>query len=325
MTEALISVIGEALIDLVPAGPAGAYRAHAGGSPFNVAVALARLENRTALMARLSDHGFGHILRDRARAEGIDLSAATRATEPTTLAVVSLGGPGQASYEFYSEGTADWQWTAAELRKRPRDTEILHFGSIASWTPPGSKRIDQLAREARASKQVLISYDPNIRPVVLASPVRGRALVERSVRRAHIVKASRDDLEWLYASLPLDQICSRWHELGAALVVVTDGPRGAIAYRQGASPVRRPGRAIQLVDTIGAGDAFTAGLLSGLLRRGLHLPERLASIPEPALVDVLDEAVLVSSITCERVGADPPRLARPEAASGPLTLRDFVA
>jgi fructokinase len=318
-------VIGEALIDLVPHGAPGDYRAHTGGSPFNVAVALARLGNRTALMARLADHGFGEILRDRAALEGIDLGAAARAAEPATLAVVSVDGPGQASYEFYLEGTADWQWTIAELRKRPRETEILHFGSIASWTPPGSERIDQLIRELRARNRTLVSYDPNVRPAVLASPRRARALVERSVRRAHVVKASREDLNWLYPSWSVDDVSLRWSELGAALVVVTDGADGAIAERKGASPLRRPGRAIEVVDTIGAGDSFTAGLLSGLLRRGLHAPERLAGISEPALAEVVDEAVLVSSMTCERAGADPPRLARLKDASGPLTVDDFVS
>jgi fructokinase len=316
MSSPLVTVVGEALIDLLPGNDPRDYRAHAGGSPFNVAVALARLGARTALMARLADHGFGQILRDRAAAEGIELGAAARAAEPTTLAIVSLDGVGQASYDFYVEGTADWQWTDAELRKLPRDTEVLHFGSIASWTPPGSERIEQLVRDVRARNQTLVSYDPNVRPAVLESASRGRTLVERSVRQAHVVKAGCEDVEWLYPSHPLDEVCSHWQELGAALVVITDGARGALAYRDRRRPLRRPGRAIQLVDTIGAGDSFTAGLLSGLVRRGLHAPERLAAIPEAALTEVLDEAVLVSSMTCERPGADPPRLA-PAASSRP--------
>jgi len=117
----------------------------------------------------------------------------------------------------------------------------------------------------------------------------------------------------------------RWSALGPALVVVTDGADGAIAYREGAeSPMRRPGRQIRLVDTIGAGDAFTAGLLSGLVRRDVHPPERLAAISTAELAEVVDEAVLVSSLTCERAGADPPTVA---AAVGPRILRvdDFVA
>jgi fructokinase len=321
----LVTVIGEALIDLVPGGTPAEYRAHPGGSPFNVAVALARLGNRTALMARLADHGFGRLLRETAKTEGVDLGAAARAAEPTTLAVVSMDGPGQATYEFYLQGTADWQWSIAELRSRPTDTAVLHFGSIASWTPPGSKRIDELVCEARATNRVLVTYDPNIRPPVLGEPTRGRHLVERSVRRAHVVKASREDLEWLYPSCSVDDVARRWNDLGAALVVVTDGPDGAIAYRKGADPLRRPGRTIRLVDTIGAGDAFTAGLLSGLVRRDLHAPKRVAAISDSALIDIVDEAVLVSALTCERAGADPPRAATPGAGLRPLTLEDFVS
>jgi fructokinase len=320
----LITVIGEALVDLVPRGQAGDYRAHAGGSPFNVAVGLARLGNRTALMARLADNSFGRLLRDAAAAESIDLSAAPRATEPTTLAVVSVDDAAHATYDFYIEGTADWEWTAAELAGLPADTEIFQFGSIASWTAPGSELIDKAVAGARATGRVLVSYDPNVRPAVFGDPARGRELVERGVGHAHVVKASREDLEWLYPSQSVDEVGPRWNELGAALVVVTDGADGATAYRQGARPLTRPGRAITLADTIGAGDSFTAGLLSGLLRRDLHIPDRVAAIPDAALADVIDEAVLVSSMTCERVGADPPRAASPGVGPRPLTVDDFV-
>jgi fructokinase len=318
-------VIGEALIDLVPHDDPGEYRAHVGGSPFNVAVGLARLRNRTALMARLAESGFGQLLHDAAAGEGIDLSAGARATEPTTLAVVSAADPASVRYDFYLEGTADWQWTGAELAKLPADTEVLHFGSIASWTAPGSELIDELVRDVRAAGRSLVSYDPNIRPLVLGARARGRQLVERSVGRAHVVKASREDLEWLYPSHAVDEVGSRWNELGAALVVITDGADGAIAYRKGAPPLLRPGRAITLVDTIGAGDSFTAGLLSALARRGLHSPEHVAAISDAALTDAVDEAVLVSSLTCERAGADPPRAAAADAGPRPLTVDDFVS
>jgi fructokinase len=323
LTGALVTVIGEALIDLVPRGDPRDYTAHPGGSPFNVAVALARLRNRTALMARMGDHGFGRILRDAAAAENVDLTATADAAEPTTLAVVALEGPGQASYDFYLKGTADWQWTLPELRRLPADTGVVHFGSIASWTPPGSKLIDQVVSEARGGG-VLITYDPNVRPPVLGTPARGRQMVERSVRRAHLVKASREDLGWLYPSRTADEVASRWIELGSVLVVVTDGADGAILYRSGARPLRRPGRTVRVVDTIGAGDAFTGGLLSGLVRRGMHDAQRVAQMSDTELADVVDEAVLISSLTCERAGADPPRLANGRQPERALTVEDFV-
>jgi fructokinase len=301
-------VIGEALVDLVPEGPPGVYRAHPGGSPFNVAVALSRLQNDTSLMARMGDHGFGRTLREAAAAEGVDLDAAPDAPEPATLAVVSLDGEGHASYEFYLDGTADWQWSVTELSRLRADAEVLHFGSIAAWTTPATDRIDAFVRDVRATRKALVSYDPNVRPSVIGARGRARELVERSVGAAHVVKASREDLEWLYPGRGVDETAAQWHGLGAPLLVVTDGDRGATAHRAHSEPLHQPGRTVALVDTIGAGDAFTAGMLNGLLRRGLHTPAAVAELSDAALAEVLGEAVLISSITCERAGADPPRL-----------------
>jgi fructokinase len=155
---------------------------------------------------------------------------------------------------------------------------------------------------------VLISYDPNIRPAALGTRRGAVDPVEQSVRRAHVVKASREDVEWLYPGLAVDDVAARWSGLGAKVVVVTDGADGASAHRRTGAPLRRPGRPVTVVDTIGAGDAFTAGLLSGLARRRLHRVGHLDGISDGTLADVIDEAVLVAAITCERAGADPPRL-----------------
>jgi fructokinase len=304
----VLTVIGEALVDLIPDGAGGERRPRPGGSPFNVAVGLARLGNRTSLMARFADDGYGRLLRSTAAAEGIDLRGAPRAAERSSVAVASVDDAAQATYEFDIEGTADWQWTAAELNELRPDTDVLHFGSIASWTPPGAARIADLVDELRTAGRVLISYDPNIRPSVLGARARGVELVEQNVRRAHVVKASRDDLEWLHPDLRMDDVAARWTELGAKVVVVTDGADGATAYRLARAPVRRPGRRVTVVDTIGAGDAFTSGLLTGFVRRRLHRNGRLEEIADGILADIVDEAVLVAAITCEREGADPPRL-----------------
>jgi fructokinase len=303
-----LTVIGEALVDLVKDPAAGGYREAPGGSPFNVAIGLARLDNRTSLMARLSDDRYGLLLRSTAAAEGIDLQAAPRAAERATVATATVDAAGQVTYEFDMDGTADWQWTAAELRDLNPGTELLHFGSIASWTPPGDARIAELVGELRAGDGVLISYDPNVRPAVFGGRDRGIEMVERSVRDAHVVKASREDVEWLYPAIAPADVAARWNRLGAKLVVVTDGADGATAYRGTRAPLHRPGRQVTVVDTIGAGDAFTAGLLTGLARRRLYRNHRLEGIADGALADIIDEAVLVSAITCEREGADPPRL-----------------
>jgi fructokinase len=304
----LLTVIGEALVDLVPNGPAARYRESPGGSPFNVAVGLARLGNRTSLMARFADDRYGRLLRSAAAREGIDVSASPRADERATVATASVDDDGQVTYTFEMDGTADWQWTAAELRAISPATQVLHFGSIAAWAAPGAEHIAGLARELGANGTVLISYDPNIRPAVIGSRERAVELVERDIRLAHVVKASREDADWLYAGLPLEEVAARWTELGPTLVVVTDGAEGATAYLRAGPPLRRPGRPVDVIDTIGAGDAFTAGLLTGLVRRRLHRGGRVGGIAEGALADILDEAILVSAITCERAGADPPRL-----------------
>jgi fructokinase len=310
-----ITVIGEAVIDLVPGDQPQTYHAVPGGSPYNVAVGLARLGHRTALMARLAGNALGRILRDRARAEGIDLRAAPPAAEPATLAVVSLDASAQASYDFYLNGTADWQWTAEETGRVPDTTAVLHFGSIASWTPPGDARILALAADMRGRGDVLISYDPNIRPRLLADHEHGQRMAERAIRLAHLAKASSDDIAWLYPGRTAAEVARHWLQLGPAVVVITSSG-GADAFTAQGRPVHQPARDIAVADTIGAGDSFTAGLIGSLIRRRQHLPAQLAQCPAQQLSAALDDAILVASLNCQRRGNDPPALADLPTAPG---------
>ncbi len=309
MQNPKVTVIGEALIDLVPGDAPLAYSATPGGSPYNVAIGLARLGQDTTLMARLADNAFGHILRDRAVAEGIDLDAAPQASEPTTLAVVSLGTQGTPAYDFYFDGTADWQWTAEETRHIPERTAVLHFGSIASWTSPGAARVIELGRRMRDRGDVLVSYDPNIRPSLLGDRDQAQRMVERGLRVAHVAKASTEDIAWLYPGQPREDVARHWLELGVTLAVITDGADGADACTASGAPLHRPAPDVKVVDTVGAGDSFTAGLLASLMVRQWHTTARLAECTAAELSAVLDDAITVSAITCERAGANPPRLA----------------
>jgi fructokinase len=313
---AAVTVIGEALIDLVPGDQPRTYQAVPGGSPYNVAIGLARLGHRTALMARLGDSGFGRVLRDRAGAEGIDLDAAPHAAEPATLAVVSLDAEAQASYDFYVNGTADWQWTSEEIDRAPAGTAVLHFGSIASWTSPGDAPILGLVDKARRRGDVLISYDPNIRPGLLADHGHGQRMVERAVQLAHLAKASTDDVAWLYPDRTLQEVAGHWLQLGATVVVFTRGADGADAFTKPGWSVHRPTRDIAVVDTVGAGDSFTAGLIGSLITRDQHPPAALARCPADQLAAALDDAILVASLNCQRRGNDPPTLADLAAATG---------
>jgi fructokinase len=309
-----VTVIGEAIVDLLPAGPARTFQAVPGGSPYNVAVGLARLGYDTTLMARLADTAFGRILRDHARAEGIDLHAAPCAAEQSTLAVVSLDASARASYDFYLEGTADWQWTAEETGRAPGGTAVLHFGSIASWTPPGDARILELAARLRERGDVLITYDPNVRPGLLPDRRHGRDVVERAIALAHLAKASTDDVEWLYPGQTPDRIARRWLRLGASTVVITSSADGAEAFTARGWSVRRPALDVTVLDTVGAGDSFMAGLVGSLIARRQHPPADLARCGADQMAAALDDAILVASVNCERRGNDPPTAADVAAA-----------
>jgi fructokinase len=307
----VITVVGEALIDLVGA-EGSRFDAHPGGSPLNVAIGLARLGQPATMMARLANDAFGRILRRHATDNGVDLSAAPVAAEPTTLAVVTLDSVGRASYDFYNQGTADWQWTDAELAAAPAETDVLHTGSIAAWTDPGQEHIAALVSQRRES--TLISYDPNIRPRLLDSRDRARTLVERSVAAAHVVKASDEDVAWLYGDASICEVARRWLATGPELVVVTRGGDGVFAVTRDGGVVQRPTVPVDLVDTVGAGDAFSAGMLAGIRERKLARPGALAGVDAATLAAILDEAGLAATLTCERPGANPPTAAELEAA-----------
>ena len=310
---AMLSVLGEALIDLV-ADDGDRYAARPGGSPLNVAVGLARLDVPTELLARLADDAFGRRLRGHAESNRVGTSSCVRARQPTTLAVVSLDDQGRAEYDFYVEGTADWQWTDDELAKLPAGTTVLHTGSLASWTAPGAKRISGMLERERKDGSLLLSYDPNVRPRLLGSPARGRALIERDVALAHVVKTSDEDVAYLYPELGPDEVIDHWLGLGPSVVVVTHGADGSRAGTSGGERVVRPPIRVDVADTIGAGDAFMAGILASLHENGLATPAAAAGITAGEVARTLDDATLVAALTCERHGADPPTAAERSAA-----------
>lgn len=305
-----IVVIGEALIDLVEAGDDDPRLARPGGSPYNVALGLARLQRSTSFAGRISRDPLGAVLRRHAERSGVDLSLSVDAREPTTIALVELDADGGAQYRFGIEGTADFAWADDELRRIPDATASVHFGSLASWLAPGDAAIARRVAALRAHGAA-VTYDPNVRPRLQPDRAAARAQVERAVPLAHLVKTSAEDLDWLRPGEPIEDVAGSWLELGTTAVVVTRGGEGSTAFTA-TEAVSRPPVPVEVVDTVGAGDAFMSGLLDALDRRGLLTP---AGIAGARFAELLDDAALVAAITCSRAGANPPR--RAELAGWP--------
>lgn len=305
LRDGTIAVLGEALIDLVETGDDDPRLARPGGSPYNVAIGLARLGRPTAFVGRLSHDPLGTVLRRHALRSNVDLSLSVDAREPTTVALIELSD-GVAQYRFGVDGTADFRWTDAELASVPADVAALHFGSLASWTPPGSAAV--LRRVAGLREHVFVSYDPNVRPQLQPDRAAARNQVESAVTLAHLVKTSDEDVGWLYPGADVDEIARDWLTRGPALVVVTRGGDGASAHTAACGALR-PARSVEVVDTVGAGDAFTSGLLDALAGRERLSVAAIGGLDEAVLGAVLDDAGLVAALTCARAGANPPRRA----------------
>jgi fructokinase len=318
----VITVVGEALIDLVGMGD-GNFRALPGGAPANVAIGLARLGSPVSLLARIGEDAFGRMIRDHITGNGVSARDLVIAAEPTTLAVAVLDSEGRATYDFYVQGTADWQWERHELPEPlAADVTALHAGSLALAIEPGAAVIEEMIRRERRRGAVTITLDPNIRPALAQDRPSELARVERQVALADVVKASEEDLAWLYPGETLESAARSWQRLGPRLVVVTLGAEGAFALGPDGTEVRRPSRPVRLVDTVGAGDAFCAGLLDAMDRAdllGADGKTALEGLDADTLIGLLDRALLVAALTCERPGADPPSRADVEAVAAPLT------
>ncbi|WP_218027224.1 carbohydrate kinase family protein [Nocardia vaccinii] len=308
----IIAVAGEALVDLVPADAPGQFVAMPGGSPANVAVGLARLATPVRMLARIGVGAMGNRVRNHLRHNGISLDHTIQAREPTSLAIVDLDANGVAQYDFRIDGTADWQWTDAELADALDGGVVaLHTGSLAMTQQPGADALLRLIERARPV--ATISYDPNMRPQLM-NHEQARTRVDTVLPLADVVKVGSEDLAWLYPGRSPRDVLTDWACRGPALVVVTLGGDGALAATaEDRTPIHRPGLSIEVMDTVGAGDAFSTGLLAGLHRRDLLGADRrkaLRAISETDLVQLLDEAALIAALTCTRRGADPPAAAQ---------------
>lgn len=304
----MITVVGEALLDLVAEPGGRSFAAHPGGSPANVAVGLARLGAPVTLATQLADDLAGRLVGEHLRDSGVAVELLPARSPATSLALAALDSGGGATYDFRLA------WDITRGPAVDPACVCLHTGSIAAALSPGAAVVDDLMASQR-QRGLTISYDPNIRPSLIGARAAERARVERQVRRSDVVKASAEDLEWLYPGRAVEAVAAEWLTTGPALVVATLGAKGAYAATP-AGEVARPPLAVTVVDTVGAGDAFTSGLLDELLRAGLLGGARraaLAGLDPDALADVIDFATRVAGITCARPGAHPPTRAELDA------------
>jgi fructokinase len=307
----MILISGEALIDLIPdPDKENGYDAVLGGSPYNVAIGLARLGSQTAFVSRISADGNGEALAAALTQNGVDLSFVARDSRPTTLAFVMRGTAKTGSrYSFYLDATAfDGTWPFPKAW--PRDGRHLHVGSIAAVDPRHGNAVVEALKAARP--HATVSFDPNIRPLVTPDRESVARLVERLASLAHVVKASEEDLEWLYPGRAIEDSLLAWTELGPRFCVATRGERGALGVL-GTAHVEVPAPHVKIVDTVGAGDSFMSALLSAM-DRDSALGADAPSPNRVALEQWLRFAAAASAITCTRKGSDPPTRAEVESS-----------
>jgi fructokinase len=308
--EARVVVAGEALVDLAPRD--GLLLPLPGGSPYNVAVGLGRLGTSTSFLGHRSTDGFGRVLTARLEAAGVALDLAALTDDPTTVAVVHLDEQGRAGYGFYLQGTSAAGLREEELPDLGDATAVhLSLGAITLDTRPAGAAFAALVD--REAGRRTISLDPNVRPSVIGDLAAYARHLDELVTRCDLVKVSDEDLALLHPGEPAADVARAWIRSGPAAVVVTRGPRGALGLTPDGE-VEVAGEAVEVVDTVGAGDAFTSGLLDALARRGRLEREALRGLGLTELRSAIEVAVHVAAVTCTRPGADPP--GREELAAG---------
>jgi len=312
----MITVIGDALIHLAQTSDRGTLRARPGGSGLNVAVAAARLGYSVTLLARLSRDLYGQELRRYAVQNGVDVSGATDADEPTAIAIDSTGTvsgappvPGTRA-RLYSGDASPAHWTPGDLSGLPADTSVLHVGSLVWQDGPSMTRILKTLSRLR-QHGTLTSMDLRVYPDLMQTRGQSRIVLERPIRSADIVYTGVYDVGWLYPGRAQQAVAEQWLGLGPAMVIIGSS-RGYMVVRESGSVLHCPPPApARMVDKAGAKETFNAvllGALHDLAKKG----EEVRALPTPDLAHLLGVASLAAGITSERPGADPPTAAELE-------------
>lgn len=301
----MIVCCGEALIDMLPAvSQAGkaALAPHAGGALFNTSIALGRLGVPVEFFSGLSTDLFGRQLRDALAASHVGLRYARFSARPTTLAFAHVVG-GQATYTFYDEGTAGRMLAKADLPALENEVAAMLFGAVSLISEPCGSSYEALMRR-EADRRVMM-LDPNIRPAFITDRNAYVERFRRMMTHADILKLSDEDLAWFGEEGSMEEIAGRWLERGPRLVIVTRGSQGAIGYTRHFNVSAVPPR-VAVVDTVGAGDTFNAGVLASLYEQGALRKDAIASLSQEAVRHALDLGIRTAAVTVSRAGADPP-------------------
>ncbi len=301
----MILCCGASLIDMLPRTSTSgetAFAPYPGGEVFNAAIALGRLGAPAGFLTGLSTDLFGTMLAEALAASGVDARLAPRFERPTTLAFVTLTG-GQARYAFYDEGTAGRLVSEADLPALPDAVRAAFFGGIALAVEPSGTTWESYMRAA--SGRVVTMLDPNIRTSFIGDERAFRGRIERMIAMADIVKLSDEDLAWICGPGEVEPLARGLLGLGPKAVFVTEGSRGARAFTAtGAAHVTA--RRVAVVDTVGAGDTFNAGILAALDRAGKLDRRAVAALTEADLGAALDLGARAAAVTVSRAGANPP-------------------
>ncbi len=294
--------VGEALVDIIEhVGSSAPSEEHVGGSPANVALTLGRLGQTSYLLTHIGTDDRGKRIASHLGDSGVALIDGSSGAEKTSTAAASIDPTGTASYVF------DLRWELPDpLPRIPEGTSCLHTGSIAAVLSPGGDQMVELIRRER--ENVTISYDPNLRPAIMGSPEAVRDRVEELVSLSDVVKMSDEDIAWYSPGTDPEEIARYWQGLGPSLVVVTRGGEGAVGYTN-EGRVEIASLPVTVVDTVGAGDTFSAGLIDGMAYAGLlggAKRERLRTISSGAAKAIMEHAARLAAVTVSRAGADTP-------------------
>lgn len=304
----MVVTLGEALIDFIYVDETSnqMYKPVPGGSPMNTAIALSRLEVPSAFISGISTDMFGDMLKKHLIENGVDIRAAVRKENPTTLAFAKIVN-GIAEYAFFANESADRSITESEIQtaidKLPVQPVCFQIGSISLLLEPGASAIYSIISSRKSN--ILVSFDPNIRASLVKDRKSYLARLEALFRQSDIVKISDEDISWIFPELPLESAAAAILQYGVSVCVVTAGKRGVHWFSKDIQEFLAA-RDISIIDTIGAGDTFHAGLLAYLFLTGNLSREKLRSITQATAENTLKYASMAAEINCGRQGANPP-------------------